>query len=251
MQNISLAKTPTISDDKITKEEAIKANLKNIELLSEIQNKLYAQQIYSVLIVLQGMDASGKDSAVKNVFSGVNPAGCSVKSFKVPSAVEQAHHFLWRISFECPERGMIKIFNRSHYEDILVPVVNGWITKNEAKDRMEEINMFEKGLIRNNTILLKFYLNVSEEEQWKRLDERKTDAYKRWKYQTEDEKAIKQHEEFARVYETIFEECSEAAPWHLIPADKKWYKNYAILKKIVEELGKYPIDFPKIKEPKD
>jgi PPK2 family polyphosphate:nucleotide phosphotransferase len=245
-KKIKLSDISTSPEEKITKEEAAKESLKLTEKLAEIQDKLYAQKKYDVLIILQGMDASGKDSAVKHVFSGVNPAGCKVKSFKAPTEEEKAHHFLWRVSKEAPEKGMIQIFNRSQYEDILVPAINKMLDDKQLKDRCEEINMFEKGLVRNNTILLKFYLHVSHEKQVEKLQIRKTDEYKRWKYQKEDIVAIGQHDDFAAIYETIFEQCAQAASWKIIPADKKWYKNYAILNEIVQELEKYEIHFPKV-----
>lgn len=246
-EKINLNSIPTIPSDKIDKSSIEKENESLLERLSEIQNKLFAQKKFAVLIILQGMDASGKDGAVKNVFSGVNPAGCMVKSFKAPSEEEQSHHFLWRINKYCPEKGMIQIFNRSHYEDILVPMVNNSMTDKDMKFRCEEINAFEKGLMHDQTIILKYYLHVSHEEQLKRLEDRKTDLQKRWKYQKEDIAAIAQHNDYKKVYESIFENCSESVPWKLIPADKKWYKNYAILKSIVEELEAYPIDYPVLK----
>ncbi|WP_198170181.1 PPK2 family polyphosphate kinase [Mucilaginibacter arboris] len=245
-KKIKLADISTSPKEKITKEEALEASKKLSRELAEIQNKLYAQKKYDVLIILQGMDASGKDSAVKHVFSGVNPAGCRVKSFKAPTEEELAHHFLWRISKECPEKGMIQIFNRSQYEDILVPTVEKLADDKLIKARCEEINCFEAGLVRNNTILMKFYLHISHDKQVEKLQERKTNEYKRWKYQKEDIAAISKHDEFAKVYEDIFDRCSEAAPWKIIPADKKWYKNYAILNEIVQELEKYEIHFPKV-----
>ncbi len=245
-KKIKLADISTSPEEKITKEEAAEESVKLTEKLAEIQNKLFAQKKYDVLIILQGMDASGKDSAVKHVFSGVNPAGCRVKSFKAPTEEERAHHFLWRISKETPEKGMIQIFNRSQYEDILVPAVNKSIDDNLIKNRCEEINSFEKGLVRNNTILMKFYLHVSHDEQVERLQARKTNEYKRWKYQKEDILAISQHDAFAKVYEFIFEHCDKAASWKIIPADKKWYKNYTILNAIVLELEKYEIHYPKV-----
>lgn len=245
-KKIKLSDISTDPEEKITKEEAAKEMVKLTEKLAEIQNKLYAQKKYDVLIILQGMDASGKDSAVKHVFSGVNPAGCRVKSFKAPTEEERAHHFLWRVSKECPEKGMIQIFNRSQYEDILVPVINKLIDKDLQKARCEEINCFEVGLVRNNTILMKFYLHISHEKQVEKLQIRKTDEYKRWKYQKEDIAAISKHDEFAKIYEYIFEHCAEAAPWKIIPADKKWYKNYLILSEIVQELEKYEIHYPKV-----
>ncbi len=245
-KKIKLKDISTSPEEKITKEEAAKESVELTEKLAEIQNKLFAQKKFDVLIILQGMDASGKDSAVKHVFSGVNPAGCRVKSFKAPTEEERAHHFLWRISKECPEKGMIQIFNRSQYEDILVPAVNKLIDNELVKYRCDEINSFEKGLVHNNTILMKFYLHISHQKQLEKLQIRKTDEYKRWKYQKEDIAAISKHDDFAKVYEYIFEHCAEAAPWKIVPADKKWYKNYAILNEIVQELEKYEIHFPKV-----
>jgi PPK2 family polyphosphate:nucleotide phosphotransferase len=246
-KHIHLADISTLPTQKISKEEAEGKNSVLIEKLSEIQNKLYAQKKYAVLIVLQGMDASGKDGAVKHVFSGVNPAGCDVKSFKEPTDDEASHHFLWRIVKECPEKGMIQIFNRSHYEDIIMPVLNKTLSKKMIEERYEEINVFERGLIKNDTILLKFYLHVSHKEQVKRLKDRKTDEHKRWKYQKEDIQAIKRHKEYRKVYESIFKHCSADAAWQIVPADKKWYKNYYILNSIVKELEKYNIHYPHIK----
>jgi PPK2 family polyphosphate:nucleotide phosphotransferase len=241
---IKLSAISTSPDGKITESEIEKENTWLIEKLSKIQNKLFAQRKYSVLIVLQGMDTAGKDSAVKHVFSGVNPAGCRVKSYKVPTAEEAAHHFLWRISKECPEKGMIQIFNRSHYEDVLVPLVNDSLSIEQVKGRCEEINIFEKGLLKDNTIVLKFYLHVSHEEQLRRLETRKTDEHKRWKYQKEDILAIKKHDQYKKSYEFVFEHCSKDISWQVVPADKKWYKNYYILNSIVKELEKYDIHYP-------
>ncbi|MGZ3882926.1 MAG: PPK2 family polyphosphate kinase [Bacteroidia bacterium] len=243
MKEINLNHISTLPAEKITEKEIEKEMLQLIQKLSKIQSRLFAQRKYAVLIVLQGMDTSGKDGAVKHVFSGVNPAGCKVRSYKVPTAEEDAHHFLWRISRDCPEKGMIQIFNRSHYEDILVPVVNKKLSAEIIKERCDEINGFEKGLIKDNTIVFKFYLHVSHEEQLRRLEDRKTDEHKRWKYQREDIIAIEKHEDYKRAYELVFENCSEA-PWQIVPADKKWYKNHLILSTIVKELEKYDIHYP-------
>lgn len=193
------------------------------------------------------MDTAGKDSAVKHVFSGVNPAGCNVKSFKVPSHEEYAHHFLWRVSTQCPARGMIQIFNRSHYEEILMPKINNTCNTKILKQRCNEINAFEKGLINNNTIILKFYLHISHNEQIIRLEERKNDKNKQWKYQKQDIADIANHKLYKKAYEFIFKNCSESKEWLIIPADKKWYKKNLILHAIVAELNKYKIDYPEIK----
>jgi len=249
-RNIHLSATSTLPDEKISKEEATIENEKLIQKLSQIQDKLYAQGKYAVLIILQGMDTAGKDSAVKHVFSGVNPAGCNVRSFKVPTAIEAAHHFLWRINKECPQKGRIHIFNRSHYEDLLIPITNNLLKEEKLKVRCEEINIFERGLINDNTILLKFFLNVSHKEQLKRLEERRDDPDKRWKYSKEDGIDIAKHTKFKKAYEFVFENCSEACEWKIIPADKKWFKNYAILKEVVKKLGKYKIEYPELKREK-
>jgi PPK2 family polyphosphate:nucleotide phosphotransferase len=219
-------------------------NLKLLAKLTEVQDKLFAQNKYSVLIILQGMDTAGKDSAVKHVFSGVNPAGCNVKSFKIPTEEESAHHFLWRVSKECPQRGMIKIFNRSQYEDILMPKINQTLKSEILKKRCLEINVFEKGLVDNNTILIKFLLHISHNEQVTRQNERKTNPNKIWKYQAEDAADIEKHEKYKKAYEYIIENCSVTKPWHIIPADKKWYKNYSILHTIVSILEKHNIKYP-------
>lgn len=245
-KKIKLSAIATEPTEDIDKQESKKVRIKLTEKLKEIQSKLYAQKKFDVLIILQGMDTSGKDSAVKHVFSGVNPAGCRVKSFKAPTEEEKAHHFLWRISKETPEKGMIQIFNRSQYEDILVPTIDHLVDDKIIKARCEEINSFEAGLILNNTIVMKFYLHISHKKQVEKLQERKTNEYKRWKYQKEDIVAIDKHDDFAKIYQYIFEHCSEAAPWRIIPADKKWYKNYAILNEIVQELEKYEIHYPKV-----
>jgi len=243
---IYLSKISTLPQEEITSKESSVKIASLHEKLFRIQDKLFAQEKYSVLIILQGMDTSGKDGAVKNVFAGVNPAGCQVKSFKAPTPEETSHHFLWRVSRECPQKGMIKIFNRSHYEDILVPLVEKRADKKLILGRCEEINLFERGLVEHNTILMKFYLHVSHEEQLKRLDARRKAAHKRWKYRKEDDIAIGKHDEYKRVYELIFKKCSLAVPWQIIPADKKWYRDYLILQAIVRELENYDIQYPEI-----
>lgn len=243
-RSVSLSSISNAPPAGASKASIEKKSVKLVQKLAEIQDKLFAQKKYSVLIVLQGMDTAGKDSAVKHVFSGVNPAGCSVKSFKIPTPEEQAHHFLWRCSKECPEKGTIKIFNRSYYEDILISKVKGLLTDKQLKERCEEINAFEKALTNNKTIVLKFYLHISHNEQLQRLHERRSDPTKRWKYQKQDIVDIKNHDKFANAYEFVFKHCSRPLPWIIVPANKKWYKNYFILDTIVSELKKYEITYP-------
>jgi PPK2 family polyphosphate:nucleotide phosphotransferase len=217
-------------------ETIIRAEIPELQRkLQLLQLKIYARAQYGILIILQGLDASGKDGAVRQVFSGVNPAGCRVKSFKVPSEEESKHDFLWRIHQECPEKGMIQIFNRSHYEDVLVPGVRRLLTNSDLSKRIRAINDFEKLLLEQNTILIKFFLHVSEDEQLQRINQRKTDPEKLWKYQESDLKEIALRKKYLRVYDKIFL-SSRTLPWHIIPADRKWFRNYLILKELVKVL---------------
>lgn len=244
MKHPILSHIQTYPTEKISK---LKAKQKMAELtkaLIQIQDKLFAQQQYKVLIILQGMDTAGKDSAVKHVFYGVNPAGCNVKSYKAPTQEELAHHFLWRISNHCPAKGMIQIFNRSQYEDVLIPYMKQSLSKQKLLERCEEINNFETGLVNNDTILIKFFIQISQNEQLKRLAERKSNITKKWKYQKSDVKDIANHNEFLEAYQFVFKHCSKPTNWFVVPADKKWYKNYFILDKIVKTLQDYKIEYP-------
>jgi PPK2 family polyphosphate:nucleotide phosphotransferase len=232
-------RAPKDLDKDATK--ALTADL--LEKLRELQNTLYAQRKYSVLVVLQGMDASGKDGLIKKVFSGVNPMGCSVCSFKAPTEVELAHDFLWRIHQSVPARGMIQIFNRSHYEDVLITRVNKWIDDDTAQERFNHINHFESLLVSNNTVVLKFFLNVSKEEQKKRFQERIDDPAKRWKYNANDWKVNDQYDDYLRYYREVIESCNEPG-WTVVPADQNWYKEHVVAKTIVDALKKLPLEYP-------
>jgi PPK2 family polyphosphate:nucleotide phosphotransferase len=244
MKHPILLNIQTYPTQKITKFKAKHKMLELTKTLIQIQDKLFAQQKYKVLIVIQGMDTAGKDSAVKHVFFGVNPAGCNVISFKVPTQDELAHHFLWRINSHCPGNGMIQIFNRSHYEDVLIPFMKQTLSKQQLQERCNEINHFETGLINNDTILIKFFLHISQTEQLKRLAERKTNISKKWKYQKSDAKDIDNHDVFLEAYQYVFTHCHKSANWLIVPSDKKWYKNYFILNNIVKTLQMYSIDYP-------
>lgn len=235
----------TGAPENIDKRDALKETEQFKEELFELQNKLYATSQYSMLIVLQGMDAAGKDGTIRHVFSCVNPMGCNVKSFKAPSEEEKAHDFLWRIHPLAPARGMIQIFNRSHYEDILVPTVHKLFDKEKIEKRYDRINRFEENLAYNDTKILKFYLHVSAEEQSARLEERMQNPAKRWKHNPNDLEEAKIRDKYLAVYERIFEECSPAIPWHIVPADHKWYRNYYIAKTIVDMLKNLEMSYPK------
>ena len=248
MKKIVLHKIPTIAPKKYNKEQT-KKELQKIKFrLEELQNMLYAESKHSLLIVLQGLDASGKDGAVRNVFESVNPLGCRVFPFKAPSEIEMKHDFLWRIHQHVPEKGMIHIFNRSHYEDVLIQKVHHWVDDKVIINRYEHINHFEKLLRDTGTQVLKFYLHISKEEQLERLQERMTDRTKKWKHNETDFKEREFWNDYMKVYERAFENCSEAAEWHIIPSDQNWYKEYLIAKKVVETLEALKMEYPDLKK---
>lgn len=236
-------KAPKNMDKRETKEQTEAL----LEELSELQNLLYAERKHSVLIVLQGMDASGKDGVIRNVFSRMNPQGVRVQSFKVPTEEELAHDFLWRIHHHTPAKGMIQVFNRSHYEDVLVTRVHGWCDDATAQHRFDAINAFEELLLlHNNTQVLKFYLHISVEEQQQRLQERKDDPTKHWKYNAKDEQEAALRDKYLQMYEDVFEHCS-ALPWTIVPADQNWYKEHVVAKQLVETLKGLNMKFPEVK----
>jgi PPK2 family polyphosphate:nucleotide phosphotransferase len=219
---------------------------KTIKRLDELQDLLYAEKKRALLIVLQGMDASGKDGTIRHVMSGVSPQGCSVTSFKVPNSEELAHDFLWRIHKAVPAKGMIGIFNRSHYEDVLVVRVHKLIPKEVWKARYAEINRFERNLEENDVKILKFFLHISREEQERRFQERLQDPRKKWKFSKADVKERKRWDDYVTAYEAALSRCStEYAPWFIIPSDHKWFRNFAISRIIVETLEEFDMHFPK------
>ena len=231
--------------DKLATKEKIN---KILEELNELQNLLYAEGKHSVLIVIQGMDASGKDGVIRNVFGKLNPQGVMVKSFKAPTAEELSHDFLWRIHSHAPAKGMIQIFNRSHYEDILITRVHKWCDDETAKKRMKAINNFEKLLAEhNNTIILKFYLHISRDEQQGRLQERIKDPAKQWKYNENDFAEAKLWKEYMTMYEDCFENCNDI-PWTVVPADQNWYKEYIIAKQLRDALTGLKMQYPGLKK---
>ena len=237
LPNPDLTQLPTRAPDDFDKKDAEKEMEQIHADLIEWQEKLYAENKQSVLIVLQGMDASGKDGLIRRVFSGLNPQGVRVFSFKEPTKEELAHDFLWRIHRRTPARGMVHVFNRSHYEDVLITRVVGLISNATAAQRFEAINHFEQLLQQNGTKVLKFYLNVSEEEQQERLQERIDDPDKQWKYEPGDADKAKQWPAYRGVYEDVFRRTSPpACPWHLVPADQNWYKAYFVAKTLRDAL---------------
>ncbi|MCZ2356814.1 MAG: polyphosphate kinase [Bacteroidia bacterium] len=240
----SLEKIETKAPKDLNKAETKAETTKLAQELGELQAVLYAMQKHSLLIVLQGLDASGKDGAVKEVFAGINPMGCLVTPFKKPTEEELSHDFLWRVHKHTPARGMIQIFNRSHYEDVLITRVHGWIDNETTKKRFQYINSFEELLQERDTHILKFYLHISHEEQAQRFEERLVNPEKRWKYRPEDLLESKHWDKYRECYEEIFEKCSPEIPWHIVPSDQNWYKEYYIAKTIVEKLRSLKLEYP-------
>ena len=218
-----------------------------LEELDELQNLLYAEGRHSILIVIQGMDASGKDGVIRNVLGNMNPQGVNVVSFKAPTTEELSHDFLWRIHRHTPARGMIQVFNRSHYEDILVTRVHKWCDDKTAHMRMKAINDFESLLQEHNsTQILKFYLHVSPEEQKERLEERLKDPGKMWKYNEKDFEEAKLWDAYRRMYEECFENCNKPE-WIIVPSDQNWYKEYIVAHTLRETLRKLDMKYPGVK----
>ncbi len=227
------------------KSEAEKPMEKNLQRLSDLQYLLYAEGRRAVLIVLQAMDAGGKDGTVRHVMSGLNPQSCRATSFKVPSATELAHDFLWRIHAAMPAKGEIGIFNRSHYEDVLVARVHGLVSEKVWRARYSQINRFEEILSENDIRILKFFLHISKAEQRKRLEERLKDPSKEWKISRADLAERARWGEYVEAYEEALSRCStEQAPWFVIPADHKWFRNLAVSQIIVEALEEMDMKFP-------
>jgi PPK2 family polyphosphate:nucleotide phosphotransferase len=241
--------------DKDQGEKILDANRKR---LNDFQEKLYAQDRWSMLLIFQGMDAAGKDSAIKSVFDGVNPQGCEVTSFKQPTTHELNHDFMWRSTVALPERGRIGIFNRSYYEECLVTRVHPEIlakekippplvTKNIWRERFEDICAFERYLARNGTIILKFFLNVSKQEQRQRFLERLDDPSKNWKFSMADITERAWWNRYQAVYQDIVRHTSTAqAPWHVVPADHKWFARVVIGSSIVSALEGLNLKFPRV-----
>jgi len=208
--------------------------------LSDMQELLAAAQHHSMLIVLQGMDTSGKDGTIRHVFTSVNPQGCYVHSFKAPTQEELLHDFLWRIHRVAPGRGTIGVFNRSHYEDVLVVRVHNLVPEDVWSKRYKEINHFEKLLIDSGTIVLKFFLHISNEEQKQRLLAREQDRDKAWKLSTNDWTERKYWDDYQAAYEDVLSKCStDEAPWYIVPSNHKWYRNLAIAQVVADTMNKY------------
>ncbi|MEQ1518372.1 MAG: polyphosphate kinase 2 family protein [Usitatibacteraceae bacterium] len=213
--------------------------------LVELQNVLYAEHKHKVLIVMQATDTGGKDGVIRKVFSGINPMGVHVASFKAPTAEELAHDYLWRVHQHVPGKGDMVVFNRSHYEDVLITRVEGWIDDSTAKTRYRQINDFEAMLVEEGTIILKFFLHISKDEQRERLQERLTDKTKMWKFNANDLKTREKWGDYQRAYEDALNATSSPhAPWHIVPADRNWVRDLYVCSVIVETLTSLKMKYP-------
>ncbi len=229
---------------------------KDLEELFRLQELLYAGQTWSLLLVFQAMDAAGKDSAIKHVMRGLNPQGTTVASFKAPSAHELSHSFLWRVTAPLPERGQIGVFNRSHYEEVLVVRVHPEILERQRlpdrlvgkriwEERYEDIRAFERHLTRNGTVIRKFFLHVSKEEQRRRFLERLTEPAKNWKFSLDDVKERERWRDYVKAYQEALQATStDGAPWYVVPADHKWFTHLVIARVIIEALKGLKLSFP-------
>ncbi|MBN1395423.1 MAG: polyphosphate kinase 2 family protein [Pirellulales bacterium] len=221
----------------------------NIAVLADLGYRLYAEDRRSLLLVLQGMDTAGKDGTIRHVMRGFNPQSCRVTSFKQPGVEELAHDFLWRISRSVPRRGFVGIFNRSHYEDVLVVRVHKLVPKSEWERRYERINLFEKLLREGGTTIVKVFLHISKEEQRRRLQARLDNPNKRWKFSRADLKERAFWSDYQRAYEAALTRCNtEYAPWHVVPANRKWYRNLTISRILRRTLEKMSPQYPPAEE---
>ncbi len=239
---------PASTDGVSTKKSAKKEIIEYAERLRVLQFLLYAENKRSLLIVLQGLDASGKDGTIRHVLGYMNPQGCRVHAFKQPSDVEKEHDFLWRAHKVTPAIGDVAIFNRSHYEDVLVTRVHGWVDRKVCRQRYQQINEFEALLVTNNTIILKFFLHISPEEQLNRFKKRLQDPNRWWKISESDYSERQYWADYQQAYQDALQHCSSVqAPWFVIPSDHKWFRNLAISRIVVETLEGLDMSFP---EPK-
>jgi PPK2 family polyphosphate:nucleotide phosphotransferase len=248
MPQIQLSKISTRAPKSFDKELTKAKTTKLLEELDDLQNLLFAENKHSLLVIIQGMDASGKDGVIRNVFGKLNPQGVLVKSYKAPTADELSHDFLWRIHQHAPAKGTIQVFNRSHYEDILITRIHKWCDDKTAKLRMKAINDFEELIsTHNNTHILKFYLHISKEEQALRLEERIKDPQKQWKYNAKDFEEATLWREYMSAYQDCFSNCNKI-PWTITPSDQNWYKEHIITTALHQLLTGLKMQYPGIKK---
>jgi PPK2 family polyphosphate:nucleotide phosphotransferase len=213
--------------------------------LNDLQYLLNAEARRALLIILQGMDTSGKDGTIRHVMQGISPLGVEVTAFKAPTEEELAHDFLWRVHHRVPRSGYIGIFNRSHYEDVLIARVHEFVPRKVWHARYEQINYFERMLVKNKVIVLKFFLHISKEEQKQRLEARLHDPHRFWKFSLKDVEERRYWSAYRKAYEAALTHCNTPwAPWHIVPADRKWYRNYVVAQTIVQTLRELDMNFP-------
>ncbi len=243
---IKLAEIDPNTSEEYKKKKDVEEELEyQRDRLNKLQERLYAEHKRSLLIVLQAMDTGGKDGTIKHVFQGINPQGCQVWSFKKPSDEEANHDFLWRYHQRTPQRGMITIFNRSHYEDVLIVRVKQMVPEEVWRRRYHTINEFEQMLTLNNITVIKFFLHISKDEQKSRLESRLQDPNKLWKFSINDVNERKLWDDYQQAYEDAINNCSTAiAPWYVVPANKKWYKNLVIARAIADTLEAMNPQYP-------
>ena len=229
-----------------SKEDAAAPTQKNLEQLADLQELLYAEVKHAILVVFQAMDTGGKDGAIEFVFSGIDPQGCMVTQFKTPTPLELAHDFLWRVHAGAPPKGMIGIFNRSHYESVLIERVKNLVPEKVWSARYEHINNFEKMLADEGTTILKFFLHISKEEQKRRLVARLNEPHKQWKFNPGDLEERKRWDAYQEAYEDVLRRCSQKhAPWYVVPADRKWFRNWVVSDVLVRTLEEMDMKYPK------
>jgi PPK2 family polyphosphate:nucleotide phosphotransferase len=243
---VSLKKhDPADTGPYATAEEADEVLRQQIEELVRLQNLLYAENHHALLIILQGMDTAGKDGTIRHVMSGLSPQGVTVTAFKAPTEEELAHDFLWRVHKAVPRHGFIGIFNRSHYEDVLTVRVHELVPRKIWKARYEQINQFERMLVKNGVVILKFFLHISKGEQKQRLEQRMADPTRYWKFSIHDVQERHYWAAYRQAYEAALTHCSTHwAPWHIVPADHKWYRNLVVAEAVVQALKDLDMKYP-------
>ena len=234
----TISKLENVDKDSVKKETE-----KMLKEIGDLQYQMYAEKKHSILIVLQGLDASGKDGLVRDLLAYCNPVGLSVYSFKKPTPEEYAHDFLWRVHKQVPSKGILQVFIRSHYEDILVPAVEGFIPADVIDQRYEMINQFEKTVEQNGTKILKFFMSVSKEAALERLNERITNPEKHWKHNDGDWDTLKKRDQYLDVYHKILERCN-VVPWTVIPSDKNWQKTFVSATVLLKALYEMNLQWP-------
>jgi len=246
-KNVCLAKIPTVADfGPKSKEDAEKQLQDDTRAIDRLQERLYAGSSHAVLAVFQAMDTGGKDGVIRNVFSRMNPQGVDVTPFKKPSSRELAHDYLWRVHAAVPARGMVGVFNRSHFEDVLIARVRRLAPKEEINRRYEQLNGFERYLTENRVVILKFFLHISKDEQKRRLQSRLDNPKKHWKFSPDDVAERGLWEKYQEAYEAMLRHCStEWAPWRVIPSDAKWFRDWAVARVLRETLEGLNLSWPK------